>query len=68
MEMCLVWTYKTWVRQWTKEIDKLESEEEEEEVRGRVWEQAQVCVCTCVHTINQNTVLQLEDKHIPPKI
>ena len=56
-------------RGYEEEIDKslwgeLELEEEEEEVRGRVWKQPQVCVCTCVHTINQS-ILQLEDKHIP---
>ena len=52
-----------------EEIDKslwgeLELEEEEKEVRGRVWKQAQVCVCTCVHTIKKYG-LQLEDKHTP---
>ena len=70
-----MWTCKMLVRQWMKEIDKslwgeLESEEEEEEgVRGRVWEQAQVCccvyLCTYRKSIKKNTVLQLEDKHTP---
>ena len=54
-----MWTCKMLVRQWMKEIDKslwgeLESEEEEEEVRGRVWEQAQVCCCVYLCTYRKS--------------